>query len=140
MAFDISKLDEAADLSGGEWIDDIEDAPGARLKVRSHNYKPYQNELDRLRRKAGKKGIKMPALGEAQAKFILLDWDFSEASGPIVLEQDGKVLPYSPELALKVLTSEDNYGIGAKFRDAVYEASVAVADKLISATDEAAGN
>lgn len=140
MAFDISRLNEKADLSGGQWVDDIDDNPGVRLKVRSSNYKPFQNEIDRLRRKAGKTGIKAAPLGEAIAKHLLIDWDFSEGAGPIVLEQDGKIVEYREDIALAVLMADDDYGIGTKFRDAVWGAANTVADNLLSTAEEAAGN
>ena len=45
MSFDISNLNAKVDLADGEWIDDIPDHPGLRLRVRSARYKPYRVAL-----------------------------------------------------------------------------------------------
>lgn len=140
MSFDISKLNEKVDFGDGEWIDDIEDNPGVRLRVRSSHYKPYRNALDRANRKAGKSDVKNAAFGAILAEHVLTDWDFKDGDGPLVLVDKGKVLTYSRELADAVLTAEDDHGIGNKFRLAVINASQQVAENLASKTQEAKGN
>lgn len=140
MSFDISKLNQKVDLSGGEWQGDIEDNPGVRLKVRSSRYRPYRNAVERLSRKAGKGGLSAVVLGEVMAEHLLLDWDFSEGDGPIVLVQNGSPVSYSADIAKAVLTADDDHGVGAQFRDAVYLAAVAVAERLASEAKESAGN
>lgn len=140
MSFDISKLTHKLDLSGGEWIDDIDDNPGVRLKVRSTRYKPYRNAIERLARKAGKNGIATQDLGAALSEHLLVDWDFSEGDGPLVLTDGGKPVSYSSDLANAVLTADDDYGIGQQFRDAVWNAGNKLAEKLAAETKAAAGN
>lgn len=140
MAFDISKLNEKLDLAAGEWVGNIDDNPGMRIKVRSQHYKPYKAELDRLNRKSGKKGINDVDFGGLLAKYILLDWDFKGADGPLVLVDKGKPVAYSEELARTILTADDDRGIGAAWRLAVVSASNDIADRNFNDTEEAAGN
>lgn len=140
MAFEISKLHEKVDLTGGEWIDKIEDNPGLRLKVRSQRFKFYKAALERLNRKAGKRNISDTDFGEALAEHILLDWDFKDADGPLVLTNKGKPVAYSPEIAKEVLTADDDRGIGSAWRLAVINASNEVTERNLTATKDAAGN
>lgn len=140
MSFDISKLNSPLDLSSGEWIEDIEDNPGLRLKVRSQRYKFYKAALERASRKAGKRSISDKDFGAILSEYILLDWDFKDADGPLVLMDGGKPLSYSKELADNILASEDEYGIGALWRTAVITASNDLSDRIVSATKDAAGN
>lgn len=140
MAFDISRLNEKLDLSGGEWIDDIADNPGLRLKVRSQLYKFYKNAVERLNRKAGKRGISDVEFGAALADHILVDWDFKDADGPLVVTNKGKPVPYSPEIAKAVLTSDDDHGIGNAWRLAVITASNEITERNLTETEAAAGN
>ena len=75
MSFDISKLNQKIDLSGGEWIDDIPDHPGLRLKVRSARYKPYR--------------VALSAFYRANNKSIQTDEGFVDAqaqTGPLLAE------------------------------------------------------
>lgn len=142
MAFDISKLNEKLDLSSGEWIDDIPDNPGLRLKVRSQRYKFFKVAHERLTRKYQKVKRDIPddEWGAILADHILVDWDASEADGPIVLKQKGKIVPYSPELAKTVLTAEDDHGIGNAWRLAVTMASNELTERNLTATEDAAKN
>lgn len=140
MAFDISKLNDKVDLTSGEWIDDIEDNPGLRLKVRSQRYKFFKAAFDRVNRKAGKRGISDKEFGELLADHILVDWDFKDADGPLVLVDKGKPVPYSPELAKAVLTADDDRGIGNAWRLAVVTASNELTERNLTATEEAAKN
>lgn len=136
---DIANLSKKVNLDEGDWIDDIQDQPGLRLKVRSIRYKPYRVAVSAKFRKAGKAyqtdegaleaGV---ALGQPLAEYILLDWDGVKSGGDAV--------PYSPEVALSILTSDDDLGIGQEFRDAVWNAGNTVAERLAAATKEAAGN
>lgn len=136
---DIANLNRSVDLSGGHWIDDIPDQPGMRLKVRSTNYKPYQVASAGLGRRRTKQlrtdeGLVefTVDLGKPLAQHILLDWDGVTSGGAPVT--------YSPELALSILTSDDNFGIGKGFRKAVEWAGDQVADELAKQAEEAAGN
>jgi hypothetical protein len=147
MAFDISRLAEKVDLSGAEWIDELSDIPGLRLKVRSINYKPYQAASGGVYRRNRKltetdEGILdvLPKSGGPLAEFLLVDWDMANASGPYALTSDGKPVEYSKELATAVLTADDGHGVGQTYRNAVIEAANRVAEKLLSAANDAAGN
>lgn len=136
---DILNLDRKADLSPGEWIDDIPDHPDLRLKVRSTNYKPFRVATAALGRRS-RKQLKTDEgfvdyavrLGKPLAEHILLDWDG--------VKSGDKPVKYSPEIALKLLTADDDFGIGSNFRAAVEWAGDQVAEQLAAATEEAAGN
>lgn len=140
MSFDISKLAEKVDFGDGEWIDDIDDNPGVRLRVRSGRYKPYVNALGRASRKAGKNGMSDAIFGAILADHLLTGWDFKDGDGPLVLKDGGKIVEYGPDIAATVLTAEDDYGIGNQFRFAVIAAANKVAEGLVAATKEASGN
>jgi hypothetical protein len=136
---DLALLDKPADLSPGEWVDDIPDQPGLRLRVRSTNYKPYRVAVAGLSRRFGKRlktdgGLVefQAALGQPLAEHILLDWQG--------VKSGGNEVPFSREIAAKVLTSDDSHGIGAEYRKAVEWAGDHVAEKLAEATEELAGN
>lgn len=140
MAFDISKLDEKLDLTSGEWIDNIDDNPGLKLKVRSQRYKFFKSAFDRVNRKAGKNGVSDKEFGELLADYILVDWDFQDADGPLVLTDNGRPVPYSPEIAKKVLTAEDDRGIGSAWRLAVVAASNIITERNLTSMEGAAKN
>lgn len=140
MAFDISKLNDKIDLSEGEWIDDIDDNPGLKLKVRGQRYKPFKNAFDRANRKAGKRGISDTDFGEMLADHILIEWDFKDADGPLVLVDKGKPVKYSPELAKMIMTADDDRGIGHAWRMAVVGASNRVTEKALETAEEVSGN
>lgn len=141
---DLSALDAKIDLSEGDWI---EDDSGARFCVRSTNYKPFRVGSAGIARKAGKdlktaEGVVDFAVkaGKPLAEHILTDWDLSKAEGLLALTVKGKPAPYSAELALRTLTANDPYGIGNAFRSAVEAAGDAVAARIASNSEEAAGN
>ena len=147
MSFDISRLNETVDLTGAEWIDEISDIPGLRLKVRSINYKPYQAASGGVYRRNRKlsesdEGILevLPKSGKPLAEYLLVDWDMSKASGPYALADGEKTVDYGKDIALAVLTSDDGHGVGQTYRNAVIEAANRVAEKLLAATNENAGN
>lgn len=147
MSFDISRLAEKVDLTGAEWIDEISDIPGLRLKVRSINYKPYQAASGGVYRRNRKltesdEGILevLPKSGGPLAEYLLVDWDMAKASGPYALTDGGNSVSYSKDVALAVLTADDGHGVGQTYRNAVIEAANRVAEKLLSATNENAGN
>lgn len=136
---DIALLDRAVDLSPGEWVDDIPDQPDLRLRVRSTNYKPYKVAVAGLSRRFGKRlktdaGLVefQAALGKPLAEHILLGWEG--------VKSGGKDMPYSPEIALAVLTANDDHGIGAEYRRAVEWAGDHVAERLAEDTEVLAGN
>lgn len=136
---DIANLDKPVDLSPGEWVDEIPDLPGVRFKVRSLHYKPFKAATSGLARRSGKslqtdEGLLSFAVasGKPLAEHILVDWD-----GVV---SDGKAVKYKADIALKVLTADDDRGIGDAFRRGVEYAASRVAEKLASATTEAKGN
>jgi|TARA_R100000479_G_scaffold176487_1_gene131346 hypothetical protein len=136
---DIANLDKKLDLSEGEWIDDIPDNPGLRLKVRSTNYKPFRVATAGLARRSGKQlntdeGLAdfTVSAGKPLAEHILLDWDG--------VNSNGKAVKYKPDIALALLTADDDLGIGNKFRRAVEYAADQVADRLAKQTEDAKGN
>lgn len=136
---DIALQSRPADLTAGEWIDDIPDQPGLRLRVRSTNFKPYRVAVAGLSRQFGKRlrtdaGIVefQVALGKPLAEHILLDWQG--------VKNGGVDLAYSREVAAAVLTADDDHGIGAEFRKAVETAGDRAAEHLAETTEEVAGN
>jgi hypothetical protein len=136
---DIGLLEKRVDLAPGVWIDDIQDQPGLRLKVRSTNFKPYRVAIASISRRFGKRlktdeGLVefQAAIGKPLAEHILLDWQG--------VKNGDADLPYSREIALAVLTADDDHGVGADFRKAVEQAGDEVAKKLAQATEELAGN
>ncbi|WP_303763824.1 hypothetical protein [Sphingobium yanoikuyae] len=136
---DIGNLEKTADLSAGEWIGDIPDMEGIEFKVRSTNYKPFRVATAGLARRSGKRlntddGLNdfNIATGKPLAEHILIDWKG--------LTENGKPLPFSKEKAIAILTAEDDFGIGAKFRRGVEWAGDQVADRINKQAGEAAGN
>ena len=115
---DIAQINEPVDLAPGEWIDDIPALPGARVRVRSTNFKPFKVGIQGLARRTGKKlntdegaGNFNVATGKVLAEHILLDWDLSKAEDIAVLTIGGKPLPYSKSNALMVLGADDAHGV-----------------------------
>jgi len=136
---DIGNLSKKVDLGEGEWIDDIPDMEGIRFKVRSTNYKPFRVATAGLARRSGKKlstdeGLNSfnIASGKPLAEHILLDWDG--------VTENGKPLKFDQKKALAILTAEDDFGIGAKFRRGVEWAGDQVADRIAERAKEASGN
>lgn len=136
---DIALHNKPADLSPGDWVDEIPDQPNLRLRVRSTNYKPYRVAVAGLSRRFGKRlktdeGLVefQAALGAPLAEHILLDWQG--------VKNGGQDLPFSREVASAVLTANDDHGIGEQFRKAVEWAGDHVAERLAEATEELAGN
>ena len=136
---DIGSINNKVDLSEGEWIDDIPDMDGIRFKVRSTNYKPFRTATAGLARRSGKKlntdeGVAdfTVATGKPLAEHILLDWDG--------VTENGKPLKFDKKRSLAILTADDDYGIGNKFRRGVEWAGDQVADRIAERAKEAAGN
>jgi hypothetical protein len=136
---DIGNIGKKVDLGEGEWVDDIPEMEGVRLKVRSTNYKPFRVATAGLARRSGKKlttdeGIAdfTVATGKPLAEHILVDWDG--------LTENGKPLKFDAKKALAILTAEDDFGIGARFRRAVEWAGDQVAERIAERAKAAAGN
>lgn len=144
---DILNLDKPIDLGDGEWIDDIPELEGVRLKVRSTKFKPFEVATAGLVRRTNKsrrtdEGVIAfnVASGKPLAEHILLDWDLSKATGVTALTSGDEPLPYSQENAIKVLTAKDSFGIGAAYRIGVEWAGDRVADRIAERAATAAGN
>lgn len=140
MSFDLDVIDVPVNLSDGVWVDDIPDHLGERYKVRSKNYRPYVVAHSRLLRSIGRDLAEIvhsdqykKALGLLLAEHILIDWEGAVTS-------NGVDVPYSREVADKILSATDARGVGDGFRDVVFYASGMVADKLMSSTEELAKN
>lgn len=136
---DIANLKKTVDLTPGEWVDEIPDLPGVRLKVRSINYKPFKTATSGLARRSGKTlntddGLVAFAVssGKPLAEHILVDWEG--------VKSNGKDVKFTPQTALEVLTADDDFGIGDTFRRAVEYAASRVAENLAKATKDAAKN
>lgn len=136
---DIGNLNKKANLNDGEWVDDIPNMDGVRLKVRSTNYKPFRVATAGLARRSGKKlrtdeGVVnfTVATGKALAEHILIDWDG--------ITDNGKPLKYDAKKALAILTADDDFGIGQAYRAAVEWAGDNLADRIAETAKEAAGN
>ncbi len=144
---DIGKINEPVDLAPGEWVDEIPALPGARLRVRSTNFKPFKVGIQGLARRSGKKlntdegaGSFNIATGRVLAEHILLDWDLSKAEDIAVLTSNGEPLAYSKENALLVLGADDQHGVGQAFRNGVEWAGDHLADGIRKRSEEASGN
>jgi len=138
--FNIDEIDKPVDLVGGEWVGDIPNHPGVRFKVRSRNFKPFNVAHDALLRSFGKKATQahnspayQKAAGELLAKHILLDWENA-------VQVKGKPAKHDLDLAMKILTSVDERGMGQTFRDCVAYAAGIVADGHLSIAEDIAGN
>lgn len=137
---DIGNINKKANLNEGEWIDDIPEMEGVRLKVRSTNFKPFRIATAGLARRSGKKlrtdeGVVNYAvkLGQPLAEHILLDW-----GGDV--KENGKTLTYDAKKALAILTADDDFGIGETWRRGVEWAGDRVAERIAETAKEAAGN
>jgi hypothetical protein len=96
----------AADLaaeSEGEWVD-IAEWPGVRLRVRSINYKLFQNAREMAYAKLTKALGRQPLTSEFAPKLaklvqvhLLLEWDGLD-------DDNDKPLPYSSKLADEMYT------------------------------------
>lgn len=144
---DIAQINEPVDLAPGEWIDDITALPGARVRVRSTNFKPFKVGIQGLARRTGKKlntdegaGNFNVATGKVLAEHILLDWDLSKAEDIAALTIGGKPLPYSKANALMVLGADDAHGVGQAFRNGVEWAGDNLADQIRKRSEEVSGN
>lgn len=136
---DIANISKSADLEQGDWIGEIPDLEGIELHVRSTNYKPYRVAVQGLARRTGKKlntdaGLNdfNVATGKPLAEHILLGWK-GVTSG-------GQPLEFTTAQAVAILTADDDFGIGAKFRRGVEWAGDQVAERISARAEEASGN
>lgn len=136
----LDQIDAPVDLEAGEWVGDIPDHPGVRLKVRSRTYKPFVTAHDRLLRSYGKRAQQAlredaykVAVGKLLTEHVLIDWDNA-------VQADGKSAKYDRKLAERILTSTDARGMGDTFRDAVAYCAGVVADRYLGTIEDVAGN
>lgn len=120
----------------GDWVDNIPEMQGVRLKVRGTMNKDWRKLFQRLLEAVPRKkrpGGLLDPLEQDRITAIclrdccLLDWEGFE-------DDEGKPLPYSKEQANEYLTNH------RKFRDGVIWAASVVADSESAAVDEDAGN
>jgi hypothetical protein len=136
---DIGIINTTADLGEGEWIGDIPDMEGVEFKVRSTNFKPFRVATAGLARRSGKKlntdeGLNdfNVATGKPLADHILLDWRG--------VSQGGEPLEFTKDVAASILMSDDDFGIGARFRRGVEWAGDQAADRIAAKAKAASGN
>jgi len=104
--FSIEK--NVAAIDAGDWVSDIPNFPGVRLKVRGLGSETCENVRDAKVRAlmpsdfdengAPKKDVTARIAREVLHEAILIDWDGFTASG--------KAFPYSPESALPFCTEK----------------------------------
>ena len=100
-----------AAIEAGQWVDDIPQMGGLRLKVRGLGCKQYQSKLTRLSRAVPKNQrlrdgsltseTVLRIMGEAIHGTVLLDWaGITDGDG-------GEAVPFDDDRALKMLTDPD---------------------------------
>lgn len=136
---DIGIIGKEVDLEEGEWVDKVPTLPGVALKVRSTNFRPFRTASAGLARRTGKslstdEGLAKysVAAGAPLAEHILLDWNG--------VTDGGKPVKYDAKKALAILTADDDFGIGDRFRRGVEWAGDMVAERIAETAKEAAGN
>lgn len=121
----------------GDWVDNIPELAGVRLKVRGTMNKDWRKLSQRLIEAVPRKKRPGGQLDPSEQDRItaiclrdccLLDWDG--------VDLDGKVIAYSKEQANDFLTAPE----WVRFRDAVLWAASVVAQREGEAVDEDAGN
>ncbi|MBN9529677.1 MAG: hypothetical protein J0H82_25955 [Alphaproteobacteria bacterium] len=127
-------------VEAGEWVDDLPDGDGIRIRARSLNCKLATIARDKKVRALPSKVRKAPGgipsetmeriTAEILHEVCILDWDglFESAGGPAV--------PYSPETAAKLLL-DDRY---RPFRDIALVAATRVGQNRDETVEEATGN
>jgi len=125
-------------LEEGDWVENIPEMGDLRLKVRGIRNKSWQSMQRTLTDAVPKKRRVGNVLAQGEQDRItsslllntcLLDWSGLE-------DDDGKPIPYSKEMAGKLLT-EPQY---RNFRDAVIWAATVVAEQGEATIEDAAKN
>ncbi|NVO13902.1 MAG: hypothetical protein HXX10_07685 [Rhodoplanes sp.] len=130
------KVDSAA-IERGDWVDNIPELSDLRLKVRGDNNSDYRALSGRLQRAlpAGQRSdglapdVADKITVELLHKTVLLDW-----SG--LVDAAGVAVPYTPELALSLLSDPDF----RNFRYGVAWAAAVVASRRKAEQDAAVKN
>jgi hypothetical protein len=137
MKLSDAKIDPAR-LEEGAWVGNIPELTGLRLRVRGANNKDWRRIQSKLIEGVPRKkrvGGRMDPDEQDRITAILLretcllDWDGLE-------DDDGKPLPYSKEMAGKLL-SDPQY---AKFREGVMWAASIVAEQTEAEVEDDAKN
>ncbi len=122
----------------GDWVDNIPDLGGVRLKVRGLNNKDYRKMSSKLFQnipRAQKAGGQLdPEIADAITSrcllnTVLMDWDG-------IVDDDDNKIPYSKDLAEKLLFDPEY----ASFRDSVVWAANVVGTKSNVDLEEDAKN
>jgi hypothetical protein len=124
-------------IEEGEWINNISECPGLRLRVRGQSNKEWRKLQSKLVEAVPrKKRINRLDYDEGERitnslllNACLIDWDG-------LTDDDGTAIPYSKEMAEKLMTDPDY----RKFRDAVLTASSLVGEKIDEDVKDASGN
>lgn len=126
---------DLAKAEAGIWIGDIPDMGDLRLKVRptgNPDYRRVYAKLVETTPRHAKRGgvivdhkIKADLSARTLADTVLLDWEGLE-------DDDGKPLPYSPELAKTLLLDPEM----TAFRDAVAWAGGVAEEETLGGRDE----
>ena len=136
---ELSKIKVDLDkVDNGEWIADLPDSEGLRVKVRGITSLAYQKAMMQ-RRNAVPRSERLPdgdlpaevdfrIVGEAYADAVLLDWDG--------LTSDGKPVPYSKEMARELMTDRAYL----RFRAVVMWAALRVGENRAVVTETIMGN
>jgi hypothetical protein len=129
---------DADRAEAGAWVKDIPDMEGLRLKVRGANNKDWRRTQMKLIQATPRKRRMSGNLDPDDSDRIttlcllntsLLDWEGLE-------DDDGKAIPYSREMAEKLLTEPDF----RRFREAAAWAANWVAEQSVAEVEEDAGN
>lgn len=125
-------------VENGAWVDDVPDMAGLRLKVRGSSNKDWRRLTSKLLDKVPRKKRHGSRIDTEEAENItnrclletcLLDWEG-------LTDDEGKPLPYSKEMAEKLLL-DPQY---RRFRDACLEAANLVSNQNADDVEDAAGN
>src|SRR5690606_9864289 len=126
---------DAVKFEQGDWVGDIPDMGGLRLKVRgigNSDYRRMQSRLFEAEPRQYKVGGKLPPerqdniTAKCLLNTVLMDWEG-------LLDENGAPIPYSKELASDLLTKPEY----KRFRDAVAWAASVVAEGIEFDQDEA---
>lgn len=129
---------DADRLENGDWVDNIPEMGGVRLKVRGFNnsdWRKLQNTLIEATPRKQRLGGRLDpnTMDEITSKCLLnaclLDWDG-------LLDDNDKPIPYDKKRAEQLL-KDPQY---RKFREAVVWASQIVAEQINDEQEEISGN
>ena len=122
----------------GDWVDNIPEMEGLRLKVRGSQNRDWRRLQARLltavprkKRPGGQIDIEESEriINQCLVQTSLLDWDG-------LFGDDGKPVPFSPQMAEKLCTDPDY----RRFRDACLYAANLVGEQNQQDIEDAAGN